>query len=141
LLGMETLLLGGTVAVWVSTYHPSGSFGRDAIIALLAISMGLQVIIGKRLNLSNIPTVVFTSTLTNIVIGFTELMANRNLKFPMDTKRQCGAFMLYFTGALTAGLCLHFNLEPDSKSPGPCIIPAQTPEHQEAERQHDPGAR
>ena len=110
LLGMETLLLGGTVAVWVSTYHPNGSFGRDAIIALLAISMGLQVIIGKRLNLSNIPTVVFTSTLTNIVIGLTELMANRNLKFPTDAKRQCGAFMLYFTGALTAGLCLHFNV-------------------------------
>jgi len=37
-------------------------------------------------------------------------MANRNLKFATDTKRQCGAFMLYFTGALTAGLCLHFNL-------------------------------
>jgi uncharacterized membrane protein YoaK (UPF0700 family) len=110
LLGMETLLLAGTVAVWVSTYNPNGSFGRDAIITLLATSMGLQSIIGKRLNLSNIPTVVFTSTLTNIVIGLTELMANRNLKFPTDTKRQCGAFMLYFMGALTAGFCLHFNV-------------------------------
>jgi uncharacterized membrane protein YoaK (UPF0700 family) len=110
LLGVEVVLLGAAVAVWVPTQHRNGSLSGDAVILLLAFSMGLQSIVGKRVNLSNIPTIVFTSTLTNIVIAFTDMLANRKYAMPLDTRRQCVSFSLYFFGALVAGIAVFFQL-------------------------------
>ncbi len=110
LLGAETLLLAGAVWLWFATAHDTASNSRDALIMLLSVAMGLQSIIGKRVNLSNIPTVVFTSTLTNIVIALTDMLASGSLKMPKDTKRQSISFLLYFAGALAAGLCVFANL-------------------------------
>jgi uncharacterized membrane protein YoaK (UPF0700 family) len=108
LLGTEVLLLAGAVALWLPTHHRNGSLSGDEIIALLSVSMGLQSIIGKRINLSNIPTVVFTSTLTNIVIALTDMLASRSFKVPPDTRRQTASFLLYFAGALCAGFAVYF---------------------------------
>jgi uncharacterized membrane protein YoaK (UPF0700 family) len=108
LLGVEVLLLAAAVVVWEPTRHRNGSGSADAVVALLSISMGLQSIVGKRVNLSNIPTVVFTSTLTNIVIALTEMAVSRRFTVPADTKRQCASFMLYFGGALAAGFAVVF---------------------------------
>ncbi len=110
LLGAETSLLAGAAAVWFSGHHGAGSLHRESIIALLAIAMGLQSIIAKRINLSNIPTVVFTTTLTNIVIALTEMLASGTSALPKDTKRQCASFSLYFFGALCAGFGAYFNV-------------------------------
>jgi uncharacterized membrane protein YoaK (UPF0700 family) len=108
LLGVEALLLAGAVALWFSAQHHNGNFSTDAIIVLLSFCMGMQGIIGKRVNLSNIPTVVFTSTLTNIVIALTDMLASGVYTLPKDTKRQCASFMMYFFGALIAGFAVHF---------------------------------
>ncbi len=70
--------------------------------------MGLQSIVGKRVNLSNIPTIVFTSTLTNIVIALTDMLASGSFAVPKDTKRQCASFVMYFLGALGAGFAVYF---------------------------------
>ena len=104
----EDLLLAGAVVFWFSSQHHNGSFSADAIILLLAFCMGMQGIVGKRVNLSNIPTVVFTSTLTNIVIALTDMLASGVYAVPKDTKRQCASFMMYFLGALSAGFAVHF---------------------------------
>jgi uncharacterized membrane protein YoaK (UPF0700 family) len=111
LLGCETLLLISAVPIWLSTSHHEVYLSADALILLLSVSMGLQSIVGKRVNLSNISTVVFTSTLTNIVIAITDMLATRNYVLPKDTKRQCVSFLLYFLGALYAGYCVFFKLK------------------------------
>jgi len=103
LLTIETALLAAACILWLPVRHPNGSLTADLLIALLAISMGLQSIVGKKINLSNIPTVVFTSTLTNLVIGIAEMVASGNSELSADTKRQIKSFLLYFAGALCAG--------------------------------------
>ncbi|MDE8345723.1 MAG: YoaK family protein [Acidocella sp.] len=111
LLGAETCLLAATVWMWFTTAHDHASISRDTLILLLSLAMGVQSIIGKRVNLSNIPTVVFTSTLTNIVIGLTDMLASKRFAVPPDTKRQSVSFLAYFAGALVAGLCVFVNIQ------------------------------
>lgn len=111
LLGAETLLLAGAVWLWFATAHAAASDSRDTLILLLSLAMGLQSIIGKRVNLSNIPTVVFTSTLTNMVIALTDMLASGNFKVPKDTRRQSASFLLYFAGALAAGVCVYRDVQ------------------------------
>ena len=103
LLGGEVLLLALLVLLWLPGHHPNGSASADALITFLAVAMGLQSIVGKKINLSNIPTVVFTSTLTNLVIGIADTIVNKKPELSEDTKRQIGSFLLYFAGALCAG--------------------------------------
>jgi uncharacterized membrane protein YoaK (UPF0700 family) len=103
LLGIELLLLAGVVLFWFPVGHKNGSLAADFLIALLSVSMGLQSIVGKKINLSNIPTVVFTSTLTNLVIGLTDALRSEKFVLPRDTRRQAASFFLYFFGALAAG--------------------------------------
>jgi uncharacterized membrane protein YoaK (UPF0700 family) len=112
LLGTEMVLLVTVVVLWFPTAHKNGSLAADLLIALLSISMGLQSIIGKKINLSNIPTVVFTSTLTNLVIGISDALAEPKFVLPKDTKRQLTSFFLYFFGALVAGILAYLNLAP-----------------------------
>jgi uncharacterized membrane protein YoaK (UPF0700 family) len=109
LLAAEVVLLAGAVALWLATAHGVESASRYGVITLLAVSMGLQSIVGKRVNLSNIPTVVFTSTLTNMVIALTEMAASGRFRVPADTRRQTVSFLLYFVGALAAGFAVHFH--------------------------------
>jgi uncharacterized membrane protein YoaK (UPF0700 family) len=110
LLGAEVALLAAAVIVWFTTAHHPGTVSAFGVVILLAMSMGLQSIVGKRVNLSSIPTVVFTSTLTNIVIAVTTMLASGKYEVPEDTARQCRSFILYFTGALAAGFAVHFQV-------------------------------
>ena len=107
LLAAELVLLLAGAALWLATGQPHKGFYCDGVIALFAIAMGVQIIVGRQLNLSGIPTVVFTSTLTNIVIGMTEVFARKTWKMPPDAMRQCVALVLYFAGALAAGICVY----------------------------------
>jgi uncharacterized membrane protein YoaK (UPF0700 family) len=110
LLTTEALLLLVAMPVWLVTSHLNGTFWANILILLLAMSMGLQSIVGKKVNLSNIPTVVFTSTLTNIVIALTDLLASGKFAPSPDTKRQMASFLLYFSGALIAGLMVYWQM-------------------------------
>ncbi|MDR3521651.1 MAG: YoaK family protein [Acidocella sp.] len=104
LLATEAALLLAIIILWLPTTHIVGGWATDMLILTLSITMGLQSIIGKKVNLSNIPTVVFTSTLTNMVIAITDSLASGKFSLPTDTKRQSASFTLYFVGALTAGI-------------------------------------
>ena len=110
LLTVQTVLLAAAVAVWFSVPHRTGSLGLDAVIVLTAVAMGMQSIVGKRVNLSNIPTIVFTSTLTNIIIGLIETAASGKFAVTSDTKRQLASFLMYFFGALATGYAVFFAL-------------------------------
>lgn len=104
LLATETGLLLLIILLWLPTAHVVGTAITDILILMLSVVMGLQSIVGKKVNLSNIPTVVFTSTLTNMVIAITDQLASGKFSLPTDTKRQSASFILYFIGALTAGV-------------------------------------
>jgi uncharacterized membrane protein YoaK (UPF0700 family) len=110
LLGIEFILLLAVIALWFPTAHKNGSLAADILIALLATSMGLQSIVGKKINLSNIPTVVFTSTLTNLVIGLTDALSQEKFTLPTDTRRQATSLLLYLCGALIAGIFAYLNI-------------------------------
>jgi uncharacterized membrane protein YoaK (UPF0700 family) len=110
LLGVETSLLLAAAALWFVAPHRSGCLPADFLILILAIAMGLQGVIGKKINLSSIPTIVFTSTLTNIVTSVTHSLARGEFSLSSDTKRQMTSFGLYFAGAFTAGLLSFCNL-------------------------------
>jgi uncharacterized membrane protein YoaK (UPF0700 family) len=103
LLAAEVALLALLVLLWPAGHHPNGSASADALITLLAVAMGFQSMVGKKINLSNIPTIVFTSTLTNLVIGIADAIVNKKPELAEDTKRQLSSFLLYFAGALCAG--------------------------------------
>ncbi len=109
LLMTETMLLLAIMILWLPTTHILGGWPTDMLILALSAAMGLQSIVGKKVNLSNIPTVVFTSTLTNMVIAITDTLASGKVSFPTDTKRQSASFCLYFIGALMAGLLAVLN--------------------------------
>jgi uncharacterized membrane protein YoaK (UPF0700 family) len=108
LLTVQSLLLAGAVTFWYAAPHRNGDLGTDAVILLGAVAMGIQSLVGKRVNLSNIPTVVFTSTLTNIVIALTEMLVSGKFTVAKDTKRQVASFLMYFFGALATGYAVFF---------------------------------
>jgi uncharacterized membrane protein YoaK (UPF0700 family) len=110
LLAIETTLLAAAAILWLPTHHANGSLNADALIAFFSIAMGMQSIVGKKINLSNIPTVVFTSTLTNLVIGIADMLAAGKTTLPADTKRQITSFLLYFAGALCAGILVFMHV-------------------------------
>jgi uncharacterized membrane protein YoaK (UPF0700 family) len=107
LLALEFLLLTGGAVLWLATGGPSGGLSGIGVISLLAMAMGLQIIAGRQLNLASIPTVVFTSTLANLVTGITHTFARKSWRMPSDVWRQSAALGLYFCGALSAGICVY----------------------------------
>jgi uncharacterized membrane protein YoaK (UPF0700 family) len=107
LLAAELVLLGAAAGLWLGAGRPGGGAAGNGVTALLAMAMGLQIIAGRQLNLAGIPTVVFTSTLTNIVTGIIDTLGRRTWRMSPDIWRQCAALALYFGGALAAGICVY----------------------------------
>jgi uncharacterized membrane protein YoaK (UPF0700 family) len=105
----ETTFLFACVILWFAVAHRADPLFKDVLTLILAIAMGLQGIIGKKINLCGIPTIVLTSTLTNIVIRCDSL-ANRKFVLAIDTKRQIASFCLYLFGAVIASLLSFSNL-------------------------------
>lgn len=106
IIALEALCILVAGILWLRGGYGTNTAIREWLIILLAVAMGLQSIAGKRINLSNIPTVVFTSTLTNIVIALADMLAHRSRTLPPDTKRQCKSFLSYFGGVICAGIVL-----------------------------------
>jgi len=74
-------------------------------IAILAIAMGLQAVVGQITSLS---TIVFTTTLTRLIGGITDAIATRDSTGIRDIREQMTLIASYLLGALLAGvLCVH----------------------------------
>jgi len=74
-------------------------------IAILAIAMGLQAVVGQIISLS---TIVFTTTLTRLIGGITDAIATRDSTGIRDIREQMTLIASYLLGALLAGvLCVH----------------------------------
>ncbi|HEY1799025.1 MAG TPA: YoaK family protein [Stellaceae bacterium] len=80
-----------------------------ALIALSGCGMGAQAVAARWVNLPAIPTVVFTSSLTSIVMAATRSLMRRR-RLPDATRRQIGVFLTYLAGAVLAGALALWNL-------------------------------
>jgi uncharacterized membrane protein YoaK (UPF0700 family) len=70
-------------------------------IVLLAVAMGLQSVVGQMVSLS---TIVFTTTLTRLVGGITDAVANRSSAGLGEVRDQITLVGSYLLGALLAGI-------------------------------------
>jgi uncharacterized membrane protein YoaK (UPF0700 family) len=102
LLALEALCFGAFCGIWVALEHPAGSAAVYLLIAFAATGMGIQAVAARRINAPSLPTVVFTTTLTNIVMAATDAVVRR-ASLSHDTKRQIGIFAVYLAGATVAG--------------------------------------
>jgi uncharacterized membrane protein YoaK (UPF0700 family) len=100
-LGLETLCLSLFVLIWTECGHASGA--GYLLIVLSSSGMGAQSVGARRIDLPAIPTVVFTTTLTNICMSVTEALLRRQ-PLPADAIRQIATFLAYLAGAVIAGV-------------------------------------
>jgi uncharacterized membrane protein YoaK (UPF0700 family) len=100
-LAFEALCLALFTVVW--TGWGPGTDALYPLIVLSAVGMGAQSVGARRIDLPGIPTVVFTSTLTNICMAMTEA-ALRWQPLSADTVRQIAAFFTYLCAAALAGV-------------------------------------
>lgn len=78
---------------------------RRLQIVILAVAMGLQAVVGQMVSLS---TIVFTTTLTRLVGGIADAIANRSSTGLGEVRDQITLVASYLLGALLAGvLALH----------------------------------
>jgi len=103
LLALEAVCFGAFCAIWLAFEHPAGSAAVYLLIAFAAMGMGTQSVAARRINAPSLPTVVFTTTLTNIVMAATDAVVRRT-PLSLDTKRQIGIFAVYLVGATLAGV-------------------------------------
>ncbi len=108
LLCIEAVFLGAFFSQWLIVGFPLNGAWLYSLIATSAIGMGLQSVAARKVNLDGIPTVVFTSTLTSLVMTLMHAGMRRGSISIFTAKRQLLAFLVYACGAtMTAVLLLH----------------------------------
>jgi uncharacterized membrane protein YoaK (UPF0700 family) len=137
LLALEALCLGGFCAIWLGFEHPPGSAAIYLLIVLSAAGMGMQAVAARRINVPGIQTVVFTTTLTNIVMAATEAVARR-VPLPFDTKRMIGIFSIYIAGATLAGALASRHLDVLAVLPLIAVLAALAIEYRSKIAQSEP---
>jgi uncharacterized membrane protein YoaK (UPF0700 family) len=106
LFALEIALLAAVVAVWFATERASET-ARYVLIALSALAMGVQGVTARQINVPQVNTIVFTTTIISVVASCTHALL-RASAIPFDTKRQIAILLVYSAGAvLMAVLIAH----------------------------------
>lgn len=100
---LEAAFLAVFSGLWVVRPELDQGWAIYLLIVLSAAGMGAQSVAARLINLPGIPTVVFTSTLTSIVIAATEAVLRR-AALPFEAWRQIAVFCAYLCGTLLAGV-------------------------------------
>jgi len=95
---MALLLFFAMYAWWAP--HAAEVPSYHLQVALLAVAMGLQAVIGQAVSLT---TIVFTTTLTKLVTTITDSIGTRGAGAFKDVKLQSSVVLSYLFGALLAG--------------------------------------
>jgi uncharacterized membrane protein YoaK (UPF0700 family) len=103
---MALLLLFALYTLWAP--HAADSASKHLQVALLAVAMGLQAVIGQAVSLT---TIVFTTTLTKLVATITDSIATRDSGALNDVKIQSSVVISYLLGALLAGTLIVHRLD------------------------------
>jgi uncharacterized membrane protein YoaK (UPF0700 family) len=101
---LEAICLAGVAVLWAVLAHPVYGAPLFALIVLGAGAMGIQSVAARAIDLPGIPTVVFTTTLTMIMMGLIRAVAPASGGVKPITWRQIGAMSAYLVGAAVAGL-------------------------------------
>lgn len=112
LLAVEAACLALVVALWASFAHPAYGGPLFAMILVGAAAMGIQAVVARGIDLPGINTVVFTTTMTLILMSLTRTLPwpSRHGPAPVQpiTLRQFGVLGWYVGGAVIAGLLAEF---------------------------------
>ena len=103
LLAAEFCLLAGLLLAWQFIDRSAGGLPLYALILLGAAGMGVQSVAARQDNRPGVTTVVFTSTLTSIVISLTGAILRSPHRLGFAVKRQMFMFLAYGIGAVTGG--------------------------------------
>ena len=105
LLMIELAGLALVALLWGLFAHPLHGARLYVLIVLAAASMGVQSVIARKINLPGITTVVFTTTLTLIMMGVASMMMGQaGAKDRADTRRQSVVMLIYLLGAVISGI-------------------------------------
>jgi len=117
MLGIEALLLIAAEAGWVALHHYLGSSATPlklALLATVALAVGLQSGAMLQLNVPGIVTTYITGTLTQLTSGLvrfgTQAPATRGerVQFEVRLWMQFGVLAAYFVSALLAGFFFRY---------------------------------
>ncbi len=105
ILGVESAVLLGVTLLWWSRGFPAAGPLLQLSVAGTALAMGLQSVAARKINVDGVSTVVFTSTLTSMVMTFMQVGVQRRPGSLFQARRQALAFGIYAAVAvLTATL-------------------------------------
>ncbi|HQT81991.1 MAG: DUF1275 family protein [Ferrovum sp. 37-45-19] len=108
---LEAMFLLINLVMVVLFHKPSTGITLHLMIAFSAMAMGIQSISARKVSIEGISTVVFTSTLTSIVVA---LMQSRHRVHRQESlfsaKRQVITFAVYAVSALVTGLLIELNI-------------------------------
>jgi len=106
LLLLEIVLLGGCAALWSVSAEPIQGQALYCVILLSAVSMGIQGVVARHINVSGISTIVFTSVLISMVMSITTRFAGSSNPsvLPLGTRAHVGTFTAYVGGAALAAI-------------------------------------
>ncbi|MBE7563890.1 DUF1275 domain-containing protein [Acidithiobacillus sp. HP-6] len=105
LLCLEAAFLVIYAVTWLNAGFPYNGAWLYVLIMASALSMGLQSVAARLINVAGVPSVVFTNTLTSIVITFTENF-RRKSAFPFAWRQQLAALFAYLVGAILFSIFL-----------------------------------
>jgi uncharacterized membrane protein YoaK (UPF0700 family) len=101
---LEIAFLAAFVAVWFAT-GGSSERARYGLIVLSAIAMGTQGVIARHINVPQVNTIVFTTTIISVVASCTHALL-RASAIPFDTQRQIGILLVYAAGAVLMAILI-----------------------------------
>jgi uncharacterized membrane protein YoaK (UPF0700 family) len=103
---LEIAFLAAFVAVWFAADRAAES-ARYLLIVLSALAMGVQGVAARQINVPQVNTIVFTTTIVSVVAACTQALL-RASTVPFETRRQIGILLVYAAGAvLMAVLIAH----------------------------------
>lgn len=100
LLCMEAAFLGIYAVAWLIVGFPDNGVLLYVMIMASALSMGLQSVAARLINVAGVPSVVFTNTLTSIVITLVENLRKKR-PLPFAWRQQLAALFAYLIGAIS----------------------------------------
>ncbi|MCF3948242.1 YoaK family protein [Acidiphilium iwatense] len=102
LLVVEVARLAVVALLWAVLAHPVFRAPLFVLIVIAAAAMGVQSVVARAVDLPGITTVVFTTTLTMIMMGLTRVALRPGSVQPI-TMRQFGVLGWYAAGAAVSG--------------------------------------
>ncbi|MDE1942737.1 MAG: DUF1275 domain-containing protein [Betaproteobacteria bacterium] len=122
---LEIGCLAGFALIWHVADGPTDEgVAVYMLILLSAIGMGIQGVTARNIGPAGISTIVFTSTLINIVIFFTHSLLHDNAtpRPAPDPRHQVGTFAAYALGAVVSGLLIWHGISLFAWLPLLCVV-------------------